>query len=55
MKKKMDNLLNEIIDFDIAIIQDYMTNTAWEALQQLGKITKVVLHFNHTIINKTPQ
>ena len=34
MKKKMDNLL---IDFDIANIQDYMTNEAWKALQQLGK------------------
>ena len=52
MKKKMDNLPNEIIDFHIINIQDYMTNEAWEALQQLGK---VALHFNHTIIDTTPQ
>ena len=48
MKKKMDNLPDEIINFDITNIQGYMTNEAWEALQQLGKVT---LHFNHTIIN----
>ena len=51
MKKKMNNLPNVIIDFDITKIQDYMTNGAWEALQQLGKVT---LHSNHTIINTTP-
>ena len=48
MKKKMDNLPDEIINFDITNIQDYMINEAWEALQQLDKVT---LHFNHTIIN----
>ena len=52
MKKKMDNLPDEIIDFDISNIQVYVTNEAWETLQQLGKVT---LHFNHTIINTTPQ
>ena len=32
MKKKVNNLSDEIIDFDISNIQDYMTNEAWEAL-----------------------
>ena len=35
MKKKMDNLPDKIINCDITNIQDYMTNEAWEALQQL--------------------
>ena len=34
----MDNLPDEIIDFDITKIQDYMTNEAWETLQQLLSI-----------------
>ena len=44
----MDNLSDLIIDFDITNNHDYMTNDAWEALQQLDK---VALYFNHTIIN----
>ena len=49
MKKKMDNLPDEIIDFDISNIQEYVTNEAWKALQQLDKVAlqqlgKVALH-----------
>ena len=32
MKKKMDNLPDEIMDFDITNIQDYMTNEVWKVL-----------------------